>query len=109
FLSEDFVDHQPLPPNVPKGREGVKTYFKMMEDAFPDLTVTPIAYLADGDKVIAFTQWEGTNKGSFMGKPATNRKVSYQVMDLITLKNGKATEHWGVDDQAGMMRQMMGK
>jgi predicted ester cyclase len=109
FVSDQFVEHQVLPPGTPTGREGVKQYFKMMEEAFPDLKVTPIMYLADGDKVLAFTKWEGTNTGKFMGKPATRRKVSYNVMDVVTIADGKATEHWGVGDDATMMQQLAGK
>jgi predicted ester cyclase len=109
FLSDQFAEHQVLPPGTPTGREGVKGYFRMMEEAFPDLKVTPIMYLADGDKVLAFTKWEGTNTGRFMGRPATNRRVSYNVMDVVTMVDGKATEHWGLDDNATMMQQLAGK
>jgi len=109
FLSDQFAEHQVLPPGTPTGREGVKGYFRMIEAAFPDLKVTPIMYLADGDKVLAFTKWEGTNTGTFMGKPATNRRVSYNVMDVVTMLDGKATEHWGMDDNATMMHQLAGK
>jgi predicted ester cyclase len=109
YTTEQFTEHQTLPPGVPSGREGVKVYFKMMLDAFSDLKVTPIMFLSDGDKILAHTRWEGTNTGSFMGKPATKKKVSFESMDIITFADGKATEHWGVSDDAALMRQLTGK
>jgi predicted ester cyclase len=109
FLSDDFVEHQELPPGLPAGREGVKGIFKMMHEAFPDLHSTPLMVIGDGDLVGAYQVWEGTNKGKFMGKAPTNRKVKFDVFDLIRIKNGKATEHWGVEDDVTMMRQLQGK
>jgi len=109
YLSEDFVEHQQLPPGTPAGREGVKTFFRMIHEAFPDLHATPVMLVADGDLVGAYQTWEGTNKGKFMGKAPTNKKVKFDVFDLIKVKNGKGTEHWGLDDQASMMRQLQGK
>ncbi len=37
------------------------------------------------------------------GKPATNKKYSWTVADLIRLADGKAVEHWGWDDMAERM------
>lgn len=109
YIADQFTEHQMLPPGMPSGREGVKAYFRMMEEGFPDLKVTPVMFLADGNRVLAYTKWEGTNSGRFMGKPATNRKVSFDVMDIIAISDGKATEHWGLGDSEAMMRQLAGK
>jgi predicted ester cyclase len=51
--------------------------------------------LAEGNLVFVAATWEGTNKGRFMGKPATNKKTSWPVADVIRIVDGKATEHWG--------------
>jgi steroid delta-isomerase-like uncharacterized protein len=103
YLAEDIIENQPLPPGVPKGRAGVKAFFKMIREAFPDLHGTPSLVLADGDYVVVTAKWEGTNKGSFMGKPATNKSLSWTVVDIIRLADGKAVEHWGWDDLAERM------
>jgi predicted ester cyclase len=98
-----MVEHEILPPGIPKGRDGVKALFKMLQVAFPDLHGTPVVVMADGDKVLITATWEGTNKGKFMGKPASNKKYSWTVADLIRLADGKAVEHWGWDDMAERM------
>ena len=103
YVAADMVEHQLVPPGTPNGPEGVKGYFKMIHEAFPDLHGTPFLVLADGDVVSVSATWEGTNKGKFMGKPATNKKMSWTVTDIIRLVDGKAVEHWGWDDMAERM------
>jgi len=103
YVAEDMIERQALPPGTPKGLAGVKWYFKMIREAFPDLHGTPSLVLADGDKVFIYATWEGTNKGRFMGKPATNKKTKWGVVDVIRLVDGKAVEHWGWEDKTGAM------
>jgi predicted ester cyclase len=100
YISPDFVEHEILPPGTPAGRDGVKAFFTMLHEAFPDLHSTPLVVMGDGDKVLFASKWEGTNTGKFMGKPATHKKFSWTVADVIRLANGKAMEHWGWDDMS---------
>jgi predicted ester cyclase len=109
YVSEDIIEHQGLPPGTPKGRDGVKAYFKMIREAYPDLHGTPTLILADGDKVLVYANWEGTNTGKFMGKPATNKKAVWGEVDVIRLVNGVAIEHWGWEDKTGAVPQPAGK
>ncbi|HUI63574.1 MAG TPA: ester cyclase [Bacteroidota bacterium] len=103
YVAPDMVEHQSLPPGTPKGLEGVKGYFKMIHEAFPDLHGTPFLLLGDGELVSVSATWEGTNKGKFMGKPGSNRHYSWTVTDIVRLVDGKAVEHWGWDDMAEAM------
>jgi steroid delta-isomerase-like uncharacterized protein len=109
YVAEDMIENQPLPPGTPKGRAGVKAFFKMIREAFPDLHGTPSLILADGEFVVVAAKWEGTNKGPFMGKPATNKPLSWTLVDIIRLVDGKAIEHWGWDDMAERMARPRGK
>jgi steroid delta-isomerase-like uncharacterized protein len=106
LMAADFVEHEEMPPGTPPGREGCKAFFVMFRKAFPDTKVTIDDLMAEGDKVMALETWTGTNKGSFMGMPATGRTVSFQCVDVVRMENGKAVEHWGVADRMGMMQQL---
>jgi predicted ester cyclase len=105
YVTEDIIEHQAVPPGTPPGRDGVKAYFKMIREAYPDLHGTPTLILADGDKVLVYATWEGTNKGKLMGKPASNKKDTWGEVDVIRLVNGKAVEHWGWEDKTGAVTQ----
>ena len=106
ILADDFVEHEQLPPGIPNGREGVKAMTSMMRSAFPDFKATIDDILADGDKVVIRTTWSGTQKGEFMGMPATGKRMSIGVIDIIRVSNGKFVEHWGQMDAMGMMQQL---
>jgi steroid delta-isomerase-like uncharacterized protein len=106
LLAEDFVEHEEMPPGLPAGREGCKAFFTMYRKAFPDTKVTIDDLIAEGDKVVARMTWHGTNKGEFMGTPATGKTVDYSCIDIVRIVDGKAVEHWGVADRLGMMEQM---
>jgi predicted ester cyclase len=59
-----------------------------------------------GDMVAARLVVTGTHRGDFAGIPPTGKAVSMQVFDLIRVVDGKATEHWGLSDQFGLLQQL---
>ena len=106
ILAPDFVEHEQLPPGIPNGREGVKAMTSMMRSAFPDFKATIEDILADGDKVVIRMTWSGTHKGEFMGIPATGKRMSIGVIDIIRITDGKVVEHWGQMDSMSLMQQL---
>lgn len=106
LVSEDLVEHAPVPDGFPTGREGVKAYVKMFRDAFPDLKATTDAVVAEGDEAWMQSTLTGTHKGEFMGIPATNKKFEITGFDRVKFKDGKAVEHWAAQDDMGMMTQL---
>ena len=106
MLAPDFVDREQLPPGIPNDREGVKVLTTMLRGAFPDFKATIDDILAEGDKVVIRMTWSGTQKGEFMGIPATGKRVSFGVIDIMRIAGGKLVEHWGQMDSMGMMQQL---
>ena len=104
-LAPEFVENETV-PGFPANREGVKQFFVMMRNAFPDMQFDVKFYMADGDKVAAYTTFNGTHKGEYMGMPGSGKKVSVTGVDIIRFDKGKAVEHWGVFDGMAMMEQM---
>jgi steroid delta-isomerase-like uncharacterized protein len=106
FLAPDFVEHEELPPGIPRNREGVKQLTAMFRGAFPDFKATIDDLIAEGDKVVIRQTWSGTHKGEFMGIPPTGKRVSFGVIDIIRVAGDKFVEHWGQMDSMGMMQQL---
>lgn len=49
----------------------------------------------------------GTNTGSFMGMPATDKTIDIQAIDIVHIgEDGLAQEHWGIMDMMSMMQQL---
>jgi len=106
IFAPDFIEHEQLPPGIPIGREGVKVMTTMLRNAFPDFKATIDDILAEGDKVVVRMTWSGTQKGEFMGVPAAGKRVSFGVIDIIRITNGKLVEHWGQMDSMSLMQQL---
>ena len=105
FCSEDFVDHEAF-PGIPPDREGVKQFFAMMRGAFPDMQMTPLTVMAEGDRVMSRFRVTGTHEGEFLGIPATGRRVEMEGFDEVRFVEGRVTEHWGAMDSALLMEQL---
>ncbi len=106
FCTTAFVDHMPDPGTDGKGIEVTKTSFKNFFAGFPDIHVTTHFIVAHGDTVTSYINMTGTNSGPMMGMAATNKKVDVDAIDIVVLKDGKATDRWGYSDAMKMMQQL---
>jgi predicted ester cyclase len=106
YIAMDAIEHA-IPDGKPNGLEGTKAIFKSLKDAFPDGKIKVIEIVAEGDDMLIYSEFTGTNKGAFMGMPATNKMVKFKGMDLVKFNHsGKAIEHWGQDDNVAMLQQL---
>jgi len=101
----DFVNLS-APPGAPTDREGGKYFLQALASAYPDAVVTIQDMYAEGDAVITKKTFTGTNEGEFMGMPATGRRVSFQYVDIMRLRDGRIIDHWNVVDQLSWMMQL---
>lgn len=94
------------PPGAPTDREGGKFFLQALAKAYPDAVVTINDMFAEGDAVITKKTFAGTNQADFMGVPATGRRVSFQFVDIMRVRDGRIIEHWNVVDQLNWMVQL---
>jgi steroid delta-isomerase-like uncharacterized protein len=105
LLADDFVDHTPF-PGLPPTREGIKMLFGYLRTAFPDLHVRIDEQVAEGEKVVTRKTFLGTHVGEFMGVPATARPIAFEVIDILTVRDGRIYEHRVVFDQLAIQQQL---
>ena len=74
--------------------------------AFPDLKMTVVQEVAEGDLVTALWTATGTNTGEGNGFPATGRKMKARGITIWRIVNGKITEEWSAFDRLGPMQQL---
>jgi steroid delta-isomerase-like uncharacterized protein len=105
FCTTDFVDHNP-PPGRKGDRDATKQQFLELAAAFPDLKMTVQDQIAEGDRVVNRVLLRGTQKGEYMGIPASGKTVEIGGIDIIRMVDGKAAERWGYFDDVTLMQQL---
>ena len=107
-LAEEFlVDNIGLHGSgLAPGLDVVKQWLTMFAAAFPDGHQVIEDVVAEGDRVVARTTFNGTHQGEMQGIPATGKSVSIPSITIFRMDNGKIAEGWLVSDNLGMMQQL---
>lgn len=93
-------------PQTMKGKAEAKKFFKEMTTAFPDAKFTVDHSWGFGDFIVAEGTMTGTNKGAFMGMPATKKTINMKAVDVQQFKDGKLVHGWSYSNGAEFMQQM---
>jgi predicted ester cyclase len=106
LIDPAIVEHQDYGPEHAPGAEGVKAVIASLRRAFSDFRLEVEDMAVDGDVAWSRNVATGTNDGSFMGHPPTGRPIRIDVIDVVRVRDGRITEHWGVPDRLGVLRQL---
>lgn len=100
-----YVNRSPAPGTSPD-LDGFKKGLTTFRAAFPDFRYTIEDEIVVGDKLVHRLTARGTQKGEFMGAPATGKQASWSEIHIGRIANGKLVEHWGLGDWYGLMQQL---
>jgi 3-hydroxyisobutyrate dehydrogenase len=107
YFADDYRENTHFPmPGLQPDKEGLTTLLSAFRNAFPDGHVTIDVMVAEDDLVCYHSTARGTHTGEFMGIAATGRPVEVGAIHIHRLAGGKIVEHWGRNDQLGLMRQL---
>jgi len=87
-----FGLYNPSISATPMNLVETKTWLESIFRAFPDVKYDIKDILADGDKVIVWWTFTGTNEGDIWNIPATGKKVTNSAIEIYKLQNGKIIE-----------------
>jgi predicted ester cyclase len=105
-FSPEFVSHT-SPPGTPPGMPTALALRGFLTSAFSDLRHRLLRVVVDGDHAATHVEVTATHSGPALGIPPTNRQFVAQQMHMLRFADdGRIAEHWGVRDDAGMMRQL---
>ena len=76
------------------------------KSAIPDLKVSVVLTIAEGDLVTLLWTASGTNTGEGNGLPATGKKVSGRGITIWRIVNGKIREEWSEFDNLRILQQL---
>jgi predicted ester cyclase len=103
----DFIGHAPasIEPR-PLDSDAWTKFLAVFVEGFPDLHLTVQDAVGDGELVAQHILFEGTHTGVFQGLPPTNRKVTFDAIELNRMVDGKVAEHWVQMDQVTLLQQL---
>ncbi len=105
FYSHDINHMDPAIPEI-RGIEAEKQVVVLLRTAFPDIHLTVVDLITEGDKVVVRWTLRGTHKGDFQGVPATGKPIEVTGTSTNRFANGKIVEAWANWDALGLMRQL---
>ena len=101
----DLVFHMGTGMDV-RGLKSFKKIYSVTHDAFPDNHTTFDDMVVEGDKAVVRYTTTGTHKGTFMGVPPTNKKVTFSTIEIDRFADGKVVEAWERYDTLSIMQQL---
>lgn len=105
FVTPDFVNHEAWEGEDP-GYEGFRIRMKRLHAAFSELHMEVHEVIAEGDLVAYRATLSGVHSGELLGLPPTGKRFSAQHFHMLRMREGKASEHWAVRDDLGMLQQL---
>ena len=103
IYAKDFVNHGVHHDAGLKEDQDAARGWKL---AFPDLEVTVVKEIAEGDLVTVLWTAIGTNTGEGNGLPATGKKIQARGITIWRIVNGKIVEEWSEFDQLRIMKDL---
>lgn len=102
----DYVSHT-SPPQTPPGLATAIDLRNFLSATFSDVQYRLVTAVVEGDLVATHTRISAVHTGDTFGFPGTNEPFEVEQMHLMRFADdGRIVEHWGVRDDAGMMRQI---
>ena len=105
ILSSDFANHDPMAVKATAAL-GFKTTVTSMRTAFPDLAYAIEEVFVSGDRVVIRGTCSGTQRGAYMGSPASGRPFKAEFIEILRVADGKVAERWSQRDSYTMLQQL---
>jgi steroid delta-isomerase-like uncharacterized protein len=105
LFADDFIDRT---PQVGWGSDkaAVRGLYGAIREAFPDFWPEIHRQWLDDDVVVTYKTYHGTHRGEFLGIKGTGKKVSFDCVDAMRVRNGKIVEHWGAANLLSVLAQL---
>ena len=87
--------------------QAAKRWVEPFQSAFPDFEMEIVDLIAEDDKVVAHFRCSGTQRGEWLGVPASGRRFErVDEIYIFEVTDGKLVSALGVEDNLTRMRQL---
>jgi predicted ester cyclase len=105
IFHSQYVSHT-SPPGMEAGVVQAESLRDFLTTVFSDVEYELVRVVGEDDMVAAQTICRGTHTGHGLGFEPTGKAFAADQMHFLRIEDGRIAEHWGVRDDAGMMRQL---
>jgi len=106
FYAPEYVaDYRPYAP-VREGHAAIRGMVERAWEAFPDYHEELHEVIAEGSFVVARFTISGTQSGPWGVLPATGKRVSFEEIVILELRDGKVVRQRGIPDNLTALRQL---
>ena len=88
--------------------DGIDAMVRVTLRAFPDLEMTVLRWVEEGDLVVTEEVMEGTHQGEFAGIAPTGQRIRLPMVHVTRVEDGRIVERVAYHDTAGILRQLAG-
>ena len=106
FYALDFVaDYRPYSP-LREGHDGIRRMVESAWMAFPDYHEELHELIAEGDRVVVRLTISGTQNGQWGPLPPTGKRVRFEEIVILQIRDGKVRRQRGIPDNLDALRQL---
>jgi predicted ester cyclase len=99
----NVIDELYAPALAPRA----KRWIAPVRASFPDMQMTVIDLIAEGDTVVGHFTCSGTHTGEWRGHAPTGRR--FEAVDevyIFRFQEGRIVHAWGIEDTLGRLEQL---
>ncbi len=100
----DYVGQDVGAPGFQRGPDEIRKVTQVYLRAFPDLRIELDDLIMDGDRAVVVWRLHGTQRGTFMNIPPTQRRVAVRGATIVELEAGLIAHATRIWDVAGLLR-----
>jgi steroid delta-isomerase-like uncharacterized protein len=105
YYSDDAIVTSPMFPRA-EGRASIEKAFAALFRVFPDWEMTCEPACIDGSQVMQTCHVRATQKGDFMGLSGSGKRVEFDCVLIMELRDGKIVHERRVYDFTGILIQL---
>lgn len=96
IVTPDFILY--TPQGEKHGPDGLKQWVTTIRSAAPDIRFIVDKIIAEGEEVANSWSGNGTNTGSFLGRPPSGKPIMMTGMSILQIVNKKVRAGWLVEN-----------
>jgi predicted ester cyclase len=99
----NVIDELYAPALAPRAKRWIAPF----RASFPDMQMTVIDLIAEGDTVVGHFTCSGTHTGEWRGHAPTGRR--FEAVDevyIFRFQEGRIVHAWGIEDTLGRLEQL---